>query len=129
MQFLSVTRRLNLKDDIHERLQIIETKRGAVAPGTGLILERWGKGRCKERALLAHSLPDPALMFPHRSVVAGRLDELFVPILFLPLLNCRWLSHGRRRGTAQVTEETGGRQRPKPADRRETSNGSDRLLS
>jgi hypothetical protein len=39
--------------DSHERLQVVETERGAVAPGTGLILEWSGEGRCEERALLA----------------------------------------------------------------------------
>ena len=41
---------LCLKNDIHERLQVIETERDAVVPGTGLILERAGKGRPEERA-------------------------------------------------------------------------------
>lgn len=38
------------QNDIHERLQVIETERDAVVPGTGLILERAGKGRPEERA-------------------------------------------------------------------------------
>jgi hypothetical protein len=30
---------LRFKSDIHERLQVVETKRGAITPFTGLILE------------------------------------------------------------------------------------------
>ena len=33
------------KGDIHERFQVVETERGAVVPGTGLILEWARKGR------------------------------------------------------------------------------------
>ena len=50
-----------LKRDIHERLQVVETERGAVAPCTGLILEWAGEGRCEERSLLADILPDRGL--------------------------------------------------------------------
>jgi len=49
---------LGLKGNIHERLQVVETERGAVAPCAGLIHDRSGKGRREERALLADILPD-----------------------------------------------------------------------
>jgi hypothetical protein len=55
---------LRLGGDIQERLQIIETERGAVAPGTGPILERAGKGRCEERSLLPDVRPDRGLDVP-----------------------------------------------------------------
>lgn len=37
VQLLSSDSLLRLKGDIHEDLEVIETERGAVAPGTGLI--------------------------------------------------------------------------------------------
>lgn len=55
---------LRLKGDIHERLKVIETERGVIAPDTGLIFERPRKGRLEERVLLAHSLPDRRLNVP-----------------------------------------------------------------
>ena len=39
-------------------LKVIETERGPIAPGAGLVLERAGEGRCEERTLLADILPD-----------------------------------------------------------------------
>ena len=53
-----------LKGDIHERLEVVETERSAIAPGTGLILERSGEGRGEERSVLAHVLPDRRLDVP-----------------------------------------------------------------
>jgi hypothetical protein len=41
---------LRFEGDIHERFQVVETERGAVAPCTALILERSGEGRREERA-------------------------------------------------------------------------------
>jgi len=58
LQFVSGDPLLRLKGDIHERLQVIETERGAVVPGTGLILKRARKGRGEEWSVLAHILPD-----------------------------------------------------------------------
>lgn len=58
LQSLSSDPLLRFKGDIHECLKVIETERGAVTPGTRLILERAGKARCEERALLADALPD-----------------------------------------------------------------------
>ena len=55
---------LGLKCDIHERLQVAKTERGAIAPGTGLILEWPREGRGEERALLADILPDRRLDVP-----------------------------------------------------------------
>ena len=55
---------LCLKGDIHERLEVTETERGAVAPGAGLILEGSGEGRREERALLTDVLPDRRLDVP-----------------------------------------------------------------
>jgi hypothetical protein len=50
-----------LERHIHQRLQIVDTERGTVTPGTGLILEWAKKGGCEERALLADILPDRRL--------------------------------------------------------------------
>lgn len=50
--------------DIHEGLEVVETERGAVAPGTGLILERSGEGRCKERPFTLTFRQIVALMLP-----------------------------------------------------------------
>lgn len=58
-----------LKGDIHERLEVVEAKRGAVAPGTGLILEWARESRREERVVLADVLPD-------RSVVVGGGEPL-----------------------------------------------------
>lgn len=48
---------LRVTGDVHEGLEIIQTERGAVVPGTGLILEQRREGRCEERSVLAHVLP------------------------------------------------------------------------
>ena len=61
LQGMSVDPLLRLKGDIHEGLQVVETERGAVVPGTGLILERARKGRREERSLLTDVLPDRGL--------------------------------------------------------------------
>ena len=42
--------------DSQHCLEVIETKRGSVAPGVGLILERPGEGRCEEWAFLTTML-------------------------------------------------------------------------
>jgi len=55
---------LRLKRDIHDRLEIVKTERGAGAPHPGLILERARKGRCEEWAFLAVILPDCRLDVP-----------------------------------------------------------------
>lgn len=47
-----------------EGLEVIQTERGAVAPGARLILEWAGEGRCEERSLLAVILPDGGLDVP-----------------------------------------------------------------
>lgn len=52
---------LLLRSNTHRCLEVIETERGLVAPGAGLILKQLGEGRCEERALLADSLPDRRL--------------------------------------------------------------------
>ena len=75
---------LGLKGDTHERLEVTEPERGAVTPGTGLILERTGKGSCEERSFLHHILPNRRFDVPHRSEVAGRLDKLLVAMVFPP---------------------------------------------
>lgn len=49
-----------------------------------------------------------ALMLPHRSVVAGRLDGLSVAILSPTRMILKEVSRGMR-GTEQDTEEIGGR--------------------
>ena len=46
-----------LKGDIHEGLEVVETERGAVMPGTGLILEWPRGGRCEEWSVLTDVLP------------------------------------------------------------------------
>lgn len=56
-----------------ERLQVAETKRGAVAPLSELILERRGKGRRKERVLLTDVLPDRGLDVATAQRVSGFL--------------------------------------------------------
>jgi hypothetical protein len=55
---------LRLKGDIHQRLEVAETDRSAVVPGTGLILERARKGRCEERSLFTDVLLDCGLDVP-----------------------------------------------------------------
>ena len=61
VRFLSSHPLLRLKGDIHEGLEVVETERSAVAPGTGLILD-WSRKVCrKERSLLADILPDRGL--------------------------------------------------------------------
>lgn len=57
VQFLSVTRCLNLKGDIQELFEVIETEPGAIALGTGLILEWSREGRREERSVPADVLP------------------------------------------------------------------------
>ncbi|QPD02294.1 MAG: hypothetical protein Nkreftii_000068 [Candidatus Nitrospira kreftii] len=56
------------------------------APGTGLILERSGEGRCESGLFSLTFCQIVALMFPHRDVVAGRLDELLVAMVSPPLV-------------------------------------------
>ena len=43
---------------VDKDFEVIETERGSVALGAGLILERPGEGRCEERTLLVDILPD-----------------------------------------------------------------------
>ncbi len=52
---------LRLKGDSHDGFEVIETERGAIAPGAGVIFERSGKGCCEEWSLLAGVLPDRRL--------------------------------------------------------------------
>lgn len=61
---------LRLNGDGHERLKVVGTERGAVAPCTGLI---------RERTTLAGIPPNRRLMLTRRNVIAGRLDRLLVP--------------------------------------------------
>jgi len=74
---MSIDPLLRLKGDIHQGLEIVKTERGAVVPGTSLILERARKGRCEERALLADVLPDRRLDVP-TSQRGGRSFGLLV---------------------------------------------------
>lgn len=75
---------LCLKGDIHERFQCSETERGAVVPGSGLFLERALKNVvAKNRPFSLTFFQIVALMFPHRNLVAGRLDEVLVAMMFL----------------------------------------------
>ena len=53
---------LGFKRDIHQRLKVIETERGPVAPHPGLILEQARERRGEERTLLAGILPDRRLV-------------------------------------------------------------------
>jgi hypothetical protein len=72
---------LCLKGDIHEGLEVVETERSAVVPGTGLILEWARKRRCEERTILSDVLSDRVLNVPtSQRFVAGRLDEVLVAI-------------------------------------------------
>ena len=82
---------------------VIETELGPIAPCAGLNIEWPGKGCREERAFSLTFCQIVALVLPHRSVFAGLL---LVAILFLPLLNWNWLSHGKRRAKAHLTEET-----------------------
>ena len=50
-----------LERHIHQRLEVIETERAAVAPHPGLILKRPRECRGEEGALLADILPDRGL--------------------------------------------------------------------
>ena len=52
---------LGLKRDIHQRLQVVETEQGPVAPHPGLILERARERGGEEGSLLAGVLPDRRL--------------------------------------------------------------------
>ena len=87
---MNVNPLLRFEADIHERLQVVDTERSAIVPGTGLILERARKGRGEERSVLLSFCQIDALMLPHRSVVAGRSDEVLVAMMVPPcMLNCR----------------------------------------
>jgi hypothetical protein len=81
---MSGGRLLPLEGDVHERLEVIQPERGAVVPGTGLILEWTRKGRGEERSVFAPFCQIVALMLPHRSVVAGRFDCWLVAMVFPP---------------------------------------------
>jgi len=58
---MSIDPLLGLKGNVHEGLEVTETERGAVVPGTRLILKWPRKGRREERAILADVLPDCGL--------------------------------------------------------------------
>ena len=62
---------LGVTGDGDKRFEVIETERGAIAPGAGLILERTGEGRREERALLAGVLPDRRLDAAASQLVRG----------------------------------------------------------
>ena len=80
LQRMSVNPLLRLKGNVHQRLQVAQTKRGAVSPDTGLMVELSGENRCEERAFSPTFCQIVALLFLHRSVVAGHLDELLFAI-------------------------------------------------
>ena len=67
---------LRFDGDIHKGLEVVETKRGAVAPGTGLILERSGEGRGEERSILAWTLLDRRFDSAASQWVADCSDEI-----------------------------------------------------
>ena len=52
---------LRFTRDVDQGLEVVETERGAVAPFTGLILERPREGRREEQSFLACILPDRGL--------------------------------------------------------------------
>jgi hypothetical protein len=80
---------LRLKGDTHERLQVVETERGPVGSGAGLILKVREKVVAKNGPFSLMFCQIVALMFPHRSVVAGRLDELLVTMVLPPCVTSR----------------------------------------
>lgn len=71
---------LRHKGDIHDGLEVIETERGTVAPGAGLILERSRKVVGKNGPSSLTFCEIVAEMFLHRKMVPGRLDEWPVAI-------------------------------------------------
>ena len=64
LQRMSIDPLLCLEGHIHEGLEVVETERGAVAPGIGLIPEWAREGRCEELSLLADVLLDRGLDVP-----------------------------------------------------------------
>ena len=119
---------LRLKGDIHERLKVIETKRGAIAPGAGLIFEWARKGRREERALLAHILPDRGLDVP-TSQCGGRSFGLLIGRHLVSSLCDVKVTLSREEERHRPVHRRNRRQRPEPTDRREPRNMSDRLLA
>lgn len=97
-------RLLRLTGDSHERLKVVETEGDTIAPGAGSILEWPQKGCWKNGPFSLTLCQIMALMFPHRSVVAGRLDELWVALFFPPLWIFK-ISLSREEETAQFTQE------------------------
>lgn len=61
-----------------QRLQVIETERGAIAPHSGLILERPREGRGEERSPLAGVLPDRRFDVPTSQLVGRLFGLLFL---------------------------------------------------
>jgi len=55
-----------LKDNIHERLRVVETERGTVTESTGLILEWSREGRCGNGPFWLVCCQIVTLMIPHR---------------------------------------------------------------
>ena len=114
-----------LKRDIRQRLQIVETERGGIAPGTGLILE-WAGGRCEERALLADILLDrrfDVATSQRRRRSFGLLVGRHV-VSSLCEMKVTLSREEERHGTVHRGNR---RQRPEPADRRGISSESDRF--
>ena len=115
---------LCLKGDVHERLQVAETERGAVAPGAGLILERPGEGRCEERPLLADVLPDRGLDVA-TSQRGRRSFGLLVGRHLVSSLCEMKVILSREEERHRTVHRGNRRQRPKPADRRGPRSESD----
>jgi hypothetical protein len=108
---------LRLKGHIHERLQVVETERGAVTPGTGLVLERPRKGGCEERALLADILPDRGLDIP-TSQRRCRSFKLLVDRHGVSSLCEMKVTLSRKEERHRTGHRGNMRQRPEPADRK-----------
>jgi len=89
---MSLNPLLRSKRDVDQGLEVVETERGAVAPFTGLILERPRESRCEERAFLAGILPDRGLDVAGSECMSG--DPFGVAISVSPWLKCwyDWLS-------------------------------------
>jgi hypothetical protein len=92
---------LGLMRDGDTGLKVIETERGPIAPCAGLILERAGEGRRKERTLLTDILPDRGVDVAASELVRG----LFGGSHRVALLKDGWRSHGKRGANEHFTEE------------------------
>src|SRR3989442_6148865 len=112
---------LRVTRDGDKGFEVIETERSPIAPSPGLILERAGESRCKERPLLADILPDRRFNAAASQRVRGFVVGSHLVSSFVEMK----LALSQEEESQRTVQEGNTRQRPSPVCRRGTSSGSD----